>query len=89
MMRLGRAASLVFLACVWALPSAAQEIPAAAEGVLNLFFDCQGRGCRDMDFFRREIPVVNWVRDREVSDVHVLITSQVTGGGGRPRRVRR
>jgi hypothetical protein len=52
-------------------------------GFLNLFFDCQGSGCRDMDFFRREVPVVNWVRDREVSDLHVLITSQVTGGGGR------
>jgi len=35
-----------------------------------------------MDFLRREIPVVNWVRDREVSDLHVLVTFQVTGGGG-------
>lgn len=54
----------------------------APEASLNLFFDCQGAGCRDMDFFRRELPVVNWVRDREVSDVHVLVTSQSTGGGG-------
>jgi hypothetical protein len=36
-----------------------------------------------MDFFRREIPLVNWVRDREDSDVHVLVTTQTTGGGGR------
>lgn len=50
---------------------------------VNLFFDCQGGGCGDLDFFRREIPWVNWVRDREVSDVHVLVTSQSTGGGGR------
>ncbi len=64
-------------------PLAAQGTPAAREGALDLFFDCQGFGCRDMDFFRREVPVVNWVRDREVSDLHVIITSQVTGGGGR------
>jgi hypothetical protein len=63
--------------------AAPQEAPVANEEALNLFFDCQGSGCRDMDFFRREVPVVNWVRDREVSDLHVLITSQTTGGGGR------
>ena len=27
-------------------------------------------------------PLANWVRDREVSDLHVLVTSQRTGGGG-------
>ena len=40
-------------------------------------------GCRDLDFFRSEVPVVNWVRDREDSDLHVLVTDQTTGGGGR------
>ena len=25
---------------------------------------------------------MNWVRDREAADVHVLVTSQGTGGGG-------
>ena len=82
-MRCGGAAIVVVLTCLCASPSAAQDVPATQEGVLNLFFDCQGSGCRDMDFFRREVPVVNWVRDREVSDLHVLITSQTTGGGGR------
>ena len=74
---------LTALAVLCVLPLAAQDAPAAGEGVLNLFFDCQGFGCQDLDFFRREVPIVNWVRDREVSDVHVLITSQTTGGGGR------
>lgn len=56
--------------------------PEAAD-LINLFFDCQAPGCHDLDFFRREAPFVNWVRDREVADVHVLVTSQSTGGGGR------
>ena len=81
MKQFGWVASLVVLMCLCALPSAAQDAPATGDA-LNLFFDCQGFGCRDMDFFRREVPIVNWVRDREVSDVHVLVTSQRTGGGG-------
>lgn len=83
MMRFMRAVSLVAITFLAASPSAAQEVPAAEEETLDLFFDCQGAGCRDIDFFRREVPVVNWVRDRQVSDLHVLITSQSTGGGGR------
>ena len=77
----GWVVSFVVLMCVCADASVAQETRPSGD-VLNLFFDCQGSGCRDMDFFRREIPVVNWVRDREVSDLHVLVTSQRTGGGG-------
>ncbi len=82
MMRYGWMAGLLAGLCVWLSPVAAQDAPAQEEA-LNLFFDCQGGGCHDMDFFRRQVPVVNWVRDREVSDLHVLITSQGTGGGGR------
>jgi hypothetical protein len=47
---------------------------------INVFLDCTF-GC-DFDFVRTEIPYVNWVRDRTVSDVHVLATRQGTGGGG-------
>lgn len=46
---------------------------------INVYLDCNF--C-DFDFLRTEIPYVNWMRDRTVSDVHLLATSQNTGGGG-------
>ncbi|MEX2471269.1 MAG: DUF481 domain-containing protein [Gemmatimonadota bacterium] len=54
---------------------------------IDLFFDCQAPGCGDLDYFRREIPFVSWVRDREVARLHVLIRSEQTGGGGRQYRI--
>ena len=41
--------------------------------------------CDDCDFsyIRVEIPFVNWVRNREDAVVHILITDQRTGSGGR------
>ncbi len=47
---------------------------------LRVFLDCQTR-C-DRDFIMTEIPYVQFVRDRLVSDVYVLLTSLGTGGGG-------
>ena len=79
----GRVACLTLLTCLCTLPSAAQQLQDTRDVVLKLFLDCQGAGCRDLDFFRSEVPVVNWVRDREDSDLHVLVTDQTTGGGGR------
>lgn len=46
----------------------------------NVFLDC-GFRC-DEDYLRTEITYVNWVRDRTVADVHLLVTTQSTGGGG-------
>lgn len=53
------------------------------DSALRVFFDCPnyGPGC-DFDFLRTEITWVNWMRDREAADVHALITTQQTGGGG-------
>ena len=50
---------------------------------LRVFFDCPGfaDGC-DFDFLRTQITWVNWVRDREAADVHALVSTQPTGGGG-------
>ena len=66
---------------------AASQKPIVAAGdtpqeALRVFIDCQDAAC-DFDHFRREIPFVNYVRDRTDAEVHVLITGQDTGAGGR------
>ncbi|MCE2530899.1 MAG: DUF481 domain-containing protein [Acidimicrobiia bacterium] len=79
------AAGLLAAACLAAVPLEAQEEPPAANGngALRVFFDCEGgRGMCDFDFYRREIPYVNYTRDREDAQVHVLMTSEGTGSGG-------
>jgi len=43
--------------------------------------DCPQGGC-DQDFFRTEMSYINWVRDRQDAQVHVLVTLQRTGAGG-------
>jgi hypothetical protein len=48
--------------------------------LLRVFLDCQVSAC-DFDHIRREIQFVNYVRDREDADVHVLITRQTASGG--------
>jgi len=48
----------------------------------SVFFDCDGRNCSS-DYYRTEIPWVNWVRDRPDADLHVIVTSSSTGSGGR------
>src|SRR5688572_19070309 len=80
MQRLGFALAL-FLG-VDATPSTGQDQASSSE-LINLFFDCPTAGCGDLDYLRREVPFVNWMRDRADADVHVLVTSQVAGGGGR------
>jgi len=70
-----------------AIPLGAQAAPDTSRSVqdsaLRVFFDCPNfdRGC-DFDFMRTEIGFVNWVRNREDAHVHILISTQVTGGGG-------
>lgn len=68
----------LLLILVPATPVTAQEAPAA--GRLRVYLDC---GSCDFSYVRTEITWVDWVRDRQDSDVHVLVTTQTTGGGGR------
>lgn len=61
-------------------PSSAPAQTAPDSKTPYVFLDCDN--C-DVSYIRVEIPFVNWVRDREDAVVHVLITSQRTGSGGR------
>ena len=59
-------------------PALAQE--PSAQATVRVYLDCQTFGC-DFDFVRREIAWVDWVRDREDSDVHLLVSSTRSGAG--------
>ena len=64
-----------------ALAQGTASTAASLDRPLRLFIDCRGPGC-DQEFFRRELTWVDHVRDQKDADVHLLVTSQVTGGGG-------
>lgn len=51
-----------------------------------MFLDCEGPNCDD-EYFRTHIPWVSWVRDQTDAGVHVIVTSQATGAGGREYRI--
>jgi hypothetical protein len=76
-----RHAGLLLTLVVAASRVAAQGVdlrPVSDEAV-RVFLDCDF--C-DSDYLRVETPWVAFVRDRAVADVHLLLTSQSTGGGG-------
>jgi hypothetical protein len=66
---------------VWtAQPAASQDVGAIERPErLAVFLDC---GFCDQTFIRQEMTYVDYVRDREVAHVHVLVTRQNTGAGG-------
>ena len=68
------------LAVVWMMTTAgvaAQPLP-PAPGPLRVFVAC---GFCDLDFLRQEITYVEHVRDRLVSDVHVVVAREAAGEG--------
>ncbi len=61
--------------------SAAAQVPApAARPALKVFLDCQHR-C-DTDFIVKELTFVDHVRDSQSADIHAMVTTEDTGGGG-------
>jgi len=80
---LERVAVALSAVLILATPLAAQDsVQTDREaGALRVFLDCRSRFC-DFDHFRREIPFVNYVRDRQDAQVHVLVTTRRTGAGG-------
>lgn len=75
----------LFLAALLApSPLCAQTPPAAppaasAASLIRVFVDCYE--C-DTEFLRQNVQFVDYVRDRTVADVHLLVTTEYTGGGG-------
>ncbi len=74
------AAALLTAAVVMTPDSTEAQGTTAREGAVHVFLDCS-YVC-DQDYLRTEITYVNWVRDRTVADVHLLVTTQATGGSG-------
>jgi hypothetical protein len=56
------------------------DIDALKKSAVKVYIDCSS--C-DLEFIKNEITFVNYVRDRNEANVHVLITTQRTGSGGR------
>ena len=57
--------------------------PSSGNGTrLKVFLDCSTSDCFD-DYLREEVEIVEYVRDRNDADVHVLVTSAETAGRGR------
>jgi hypothetical protein len=54
------------------------------KGAIRVFLDCDS--C-DVNYITKEIPFVNFVRDRAEADVHILITTQGTGSGGQEQTI--
>jgi hypothetical protein len=83
-MKFSRIVQVVSAIVALTAPASAQDavqdpIVSAVPATINVFLDCNF--C-DFNYIREEIAFVNWVRDRAVADVHLLATSQRTGGGG-------
>lgn len=82
-----RAVLFAFLALfLVAAPSGAQQTSAPAATAeqdaqpLRVYLDCF-RAC-DFDFLRTQIPYVDYVRDQNDADLHVLVTTQRNASGG-------
>ncbi len=54
---------------------------------LSVFMDCNNGGECYLDFIRKELDVLTFVRDRTDADVHVLITNQWNSNGGAIRNL--
>lgn len=75
------AAVIAVVLSILAFPTESSAQRRAPEQPLRVFVDCNTMGC-DLDFFRTEIPYVDYVRDRTDASLHVLVSTLQTGSGG-------
>tara|TARA_B100000959_G_scaffold252157_1_gene282060 strand:- start:826 stop:2124 length:1299 start_codon:yes stop_codon:yes gene_type:complete len=78
---------LIMISIIGLAPSHAWAQEAAAAGDnenlspgLLVFLDCERRTC-DQNYLRREITFINYVRDRQDAQIHILVTNQAAGSG--------
>ena len=76
--------TILFLICFVSIPqSYSQEVESDStelqESAVRIFLDVSSYY---HDYIKKEIPYVNYVRDRKQAQVHVLMTTQRTGAGG-------
>src|SRR5258708_31307705 len=57
----------------------AGQAPQASHQLVRVFLDCDF--C-DESYLKKEVTFIDYVRNREDADVHLLVTIQETGGGG-------
>ena len=70
-----------FLTLPFWLFSQKNELP-TNDAKVKIFLDCSRPWLCDEDFLRNELKMVDYVRDRFLSDVHVIVNTQFTGSGG-------
>jgi len=79
-----RALKLLAITLALAVPLAAQnaapDIETLKKTAPKVFIDCS---LCDIEYIKTEVTFINYVRDPKEAQVHVLITYQSTGGGGR------
>jgi len=72
--------ALSFSSLAAALSQDQPSIDELKKTAVKVYLDCDS--C-DVEYIKTEITFVNYVRDRLEAQVHILITTQTTGGGGR------
>lgn len=79
MTRLIGCALYAFALCSSATAGEGQSPALTTHEMVRVFLDCDQ--C-DRNFLRQEVTFIDYVRNRQDADVHVLVTVQQTGGGG-------
>lgn len=74
---------LLPLLCTFCFAGFAQQQPDR----LSVFLDCTQSWLCDYDYVRSELKAVDFVRDRFVADVHVLVNTQRSSSGGTQAQV--
>jgi hypothetical protein len=77
---LGSILLLIFAVLSASAQDAASELEALKKSAPKVYLDC---GECDIEYIKNEISFVNYVRDRKEAQVHILVTTQHTGSGGR------